>query len=209
MSKLVFVVNHKGGVGKTTLASNLAAIGVEMGRSLIAIDTDPQGSLANWHLRSTRAKKEVPEVRLLPARRLVERLADPRDDLRVNDGTVIIDTAPAASKDITALLGKLRSDDFVIIPVTPGGYELDALQSTLAIAPKNRAMLILNRASDLAVSREARRFLENKFPDLPLHIVRDYAAFGSAATYGGSVLSNYPNGPAADDIRRLGRALWS
>jgi chromosome partitioning protein len=44
MSHVISVVNHKGGVGKTTSAVNVAACLGEMGQRVLLVDMDPQGS---------------------------------------------------------------------------------------------------------------------------------------------------------------------
>lgn len=44
MSHIVSVVNHKGGVGKTTSAVNIAACLGELGQRVLLVDMDPQGS---------------------------------------------------------------------------------------------------------------------------------------------------------------------
>ncbi|MGD0281917.1 MAG: ParA family protein [Dissulfurispiraceae bacterium] len=42
--QIVSVANHKGGVGKTTSAVNIAACWGEMGQKVLLVDLDPQGS---------------------------------------------------------------------------------------------------------------------------------------------------------------------
>ena len=47
--KVVAVASQKGGSGKTTLAGHIAVQAERMGAGPVAmIDTDPQGSLAEW-----------------------------------------------------------------------------------------------------------------------------------------------------------------
>ncbi len=46
--KIIAITNHKGGSAKTTTTVNLAAALAELGRRVLVVDLDPQGSATQW-----------------------------------------------------------------------------------------------------------------------------------------------------------------
>lgn len=46
--KIIAITNHKGGSAKTTTTVNLAAALAELGRRVLVVDLDPQGSATEW-----------------------------------------------------------------------------------------------------------------------------------------------------------------
>lgn len=114
--KTVLVASSKGGVGKTTLATHLAARSALDGRRTVMVDADPQGSSRRW--AEHRAALEAAVLPVDGTRRGWERRIP--DDSQV----VVIDAAAGAgARDLEAALARA---DAVVVPVTPSALDLDA-----------------------------------------------------------------------------------
>jgi cellulose biosynthesis protein BcsQ len=117
---------------------------------------------------------------------------------------IVVDTPPSISEAVEVLAPLVTN---IVVPVTPAGGELDALRTTLALLPRERVRLVLNRCDAGRGARVVRRVLEGY--GLPLSVVRDYVAFRDASLGGGTVFERYPAGNAAEDARRLAREVFS
>ncbi len=123
MTYVISLLNQKGGVGKTTIASNLGEGLKRAGFSVLLVDSDPQGSLRDWN--------EAGEGQVLPVIGL-DRETLPKDLEAVKHGydLVIIDGAPQSAR----LAGvAVRAADLVLIPVTPSPYDVWAASDLVEI----------------------------------------------------------------------------
>jgi chromosome partitioning protein len=117
MSKILAVVNGKGGVGKTTTAVNLAAIFAERQRVLL-LDADPQGSATWWTKRSDAAQKNMGFTLSLSS--------DPKilkNSIEFQDyDLVVVDTPPALRSE--ALNAVIAVANYLILPTPPAPMDL-------------------------------------------------------------------------------------
>ena len=170
---IVALLNQKGGVGKTTLATHIAGELAMRGQHVVLLDADPQGSSLDWTQR--RSQQGLP--RLFSAVGLArETLHQEAPELARRADHVVIDGPPRiAALARSALLAAER----VLIPVQPSPYDLWASAEMVALIreaqvfrPLLRAAFVINRrVSTTVIGREARQTLA----DQPLPALR--AAF--------------------------------
>jgi chromosome partitioning protein len=114
MTKVIAVLNQKGGCGKTTIAINLAHSFHNAGYKTLLVDSDPQGSARDWN--------EVNSGQIIKMVGL-DRDSLPNDILAVKQGydIILIDGAPSIAKLSTAAI---KTADLVLIPVQPSPWDI-------------------------------------------------------------------------------------
>ena len=115
--KSVLVASSKGGAGKSTLATHIAAQSALDGLRTALVDADPQGSSTRWAQR--RAGLDSAVLALDGTRRKSWRKHLPDDTQRV-----VIDAAAGAMAD--ELEPFLETVDAVVVPVVPSTIDIEA-----------------------------------------------------------------------------------
>ena len=121
--KTIALISQKGGVGKTTLAINLAVAAHLAGRQTVIADTDPQQSTYEWY-RNRKDTHPLPYV----AQVFADSIGDIIDKARRNDADLLVaDTSPNSTEESLAIADHA---DLLIMPCAPSLIDLRALKRT-------------------------------------------------------------------------------
>lgn len=158
-AKVISIVNQKGGVGKTTIATNVTHALHLQGHKVMLIDSDPQGSARTWSAECT---DEIFPVIGLDRENL------PRELKKISKGYdwIVIDGAPQLTKMSAAAVA---ASDVVIIPVQPSPYDVWATEDLVeivktrqAIRPNLKAAFLISRViKKTKLSNEVRAVLDD------------------------------------------------
>jgi len=207
---LIAVLNQKGGAGKTTLATNLAAAAHLAGRRTTLLDLDRQGSAFDWYKARTDGSKldglavcRADKALTLPKLRELGRGAD-----------VVVCDGPPRLGDVTRAAAVAA--DLIIIPLRPGGYDLWACDETMELldsadeirmSVERRAaprIIVLNGASPRtrAFAHVADALAKEQRSACPV-VIHNLTAFAECVPFGEAVMTMFPGSKAAREIEAL------
>ncbi len=207
---------EKGGVGKSTIAVNMAAMAARKGRKVLLVDTDRQPSSSLWAgLRQSINGDTVPKVAL-------SKLSGKDIHQKVKAFTreyqdVIVD---AGGRDSVELRAALLVADKLLVPVRPSQFDLwslskidDLVNEAKAINPDLGVFVVLNFASTNPSVREgdeAREFIESEFPSMTLvkTVLSERIAFRRSAGEGKSVIEYGQDPKASGEMRELYKEIF-
>lgn len=208
---IIAVAGRKGGIGKSTIAGNLAGEFAAMGRSVTLLDADPQHSLAAWAEQGEGMLSQcVQKVRRGMAEELRARVKKDSKDAEI----VLIDTPPGLTETVYEAA---MVSDLVLLPCGPSPLDMFAVKEALALALKARAerrskkprirfvpskvLLNTNLGRGLAASLE--RMGKKVLPGISQRIV-----LAEAVTYGLTVGEYAPASASHVEFQELAKAVW-
>lgn len=202
---IIALLNQKGGVGKTTLATHIAGELALRGQQVILLDADPQGSALDWIQR--RSQQGLP--RLFSAVGLArETLHQEAPELARRCDHIVIDGPPRIAAIARSALMAAQQ---VLIPVQPSPYDLWASGEMIALVreaqvfrPNLAAAFVINRrVVRTVIGREARGTLDDQaFPTLASEVCQRIV-FADSVAAGRLARESAPDGAAAHEIRNL------
>jgi chromosome partitioning protein len=175
MGKIITVAHQKGGVGKSTLALNLALCFQDQ-LKVALVDSDLQGSI--YHVR-----EDFPGLNIYSADKISE---IPQMDYDL----VIVDTPPYLSNKLTDLF---LISDFVLVPTKAGFFDVMAIRSTLALIkfaqakkPSLKAGIALNMVKHRSgVTKDVKDLLANIGTPLLQTMIHDRVSITRSAITAG------------------------
>lgn len=199
---IISVLNQKGGVGKTTLSSNIAAQLASEGHRILLIDADPQGSSLDWS--AAREADSLVTVVGLPRATLHKEIGKFSNDY----DHIIIDGPPSVT-DLAR--SAIMAADLVLIPVQPSPYDVWAAQEVVSLIEEARiykeniksAFVVNRKIANTAIGRDVDDALSTYLTPVLSSSITQRVIFAEAAAVGKAVFELEPNGNAAKEIAIL------
>ena len=195
---IVLIGCEKGGTGKTTIATNLAALRALAGRDVLLVDTDPQGSAGYW---TTSRDENGIKPRVACIQKFGKGLQGELQDLAGRYQDIIID---AGGRDSVELRSAMVVAHKAYVPIQASQFDIwtlaqmnDLIVTAQGFNPNLCAWVVINRGSTnpfVTETAEAAEILGDfKHLGLASSVVRDRIAYRKAVRDGLSVVEMKPS----------------
>ncbi len=214
-SRIILVGGEKGGTGKTTLATNLAASRALAGHDVLIVDTDPQGSASGWCLM--RDETNI-HPRVASIQKFGKGLGAELLDLAKRYQDIIVD---AGGRDSVELRAAMTCADMIVSPVQASSFDLWTLKSldnlvsqAQAMNPQLKALVVMSRAStnpSVTDTQDASELVaDQQSLKLSKAIICDRTAYRRAAGAGLGVVEYTPtNSHAIQEVNGLYQEVYA
>ena len=211
---IVLFGGEKGGAGKTTLATNIAAIRTAKIEDLLLVDTDRQSTASFWC--SMREDHGV-LPRVASIQKYDKTLRSEVKELRKKYKDIIID---AGGRDSPELRSALLVTDIALFPLRPSQFDLwtmsrlnTLVEQALDINEHLKAFVVINQASPNPAVKEveeAKEFInEFKYISLLKSIICERISYRRAAIEGRSVVEYKPeDNKAIEEVSNLYNEIY-
>lgn len=203
---IISFLNQKGGVGKTTLAINVAGEVARRGMRVLVIDGDPQGSALDW--AAARDTDPLFPVVALPRATIHREI----DQLRNGYDHVVIDGPPRVTELAQSII---MASDVVIVPVQPSPYDVWAADEIVRLLkeysirkPDLIAAFAVNRKiANTAIGRDVAEGLAGFGLKVFNTSISQRVIFAESAAQGKLVFEVDPASTGTTEIESLTREL--
>jgi len=207
---IVLVGIEKGGTGKSTIATNLAAWLAKQGRDVLIVDTDKQATSANW-ATERRSHPKLPRVHC--TQRYGQIYEDLRDYASRYDEVVV----DAGGRDSEELRQAMTATNVLISPLRPTQADLwtvshlaKLVKMARAYNPQLTSHIVMNATSTnwrVTKSNQARELI-GQFEQLELKaVVHQREVFDDAMSTGRGVVE-LNNPKARAEIEALAKGIY-
>ncbi len=209
--KVIVVGNQKGGVGKTTIATNLAVVAATAGQKVLLIDADTQGSAGAFRAvrEQESGKDDISAVSIVTP-------TVHKDVVNFSNFDIVFVDAGGRDNALFRSAVSAASKGIFIIPVLPSAYDIWATEDTFKILAEARAFIeipayaLFNQIMpNTIVAREAKEALDDLTKDAGVTLLKSTLVarqdYKKSIGKGQGVIEFDSTGKAAGEVR----ALWS